>query len=204
MGAKVGVGVVLGCVADTIVEPRAAVLLWHRRVQGDLEDMRALRQAFRHSGWLRTIVGALVVFSLVFAGPALAQDVEGNGEDDFLNDDFLDDDAYEDDFLADDFAETVEEAIVQEKGVYYWTFEVPVDVLVLRPIGALDVAVGGMFVAVATLPILLGATGEMFVEAAMGEGWFFDTTNLDAALTQAVIDPSDFVFERPLGQLVSL
>ena len=148
-------------------------------------------------------MGALVVFSLVFAGPAFAQDVEDNGEDDFLNDDFLDGDAYEDDFLADDFAETAEEEIVQEKGVYYWTFEVPVDVLVLRPFGAVDVAVGGMFVAVATLPILVGAMGEMLVEGAMGEGWFFDTTNLDVALTQAVIDPSWFVFERPLGQLVS-
>jgi hypothetical protein len=165
--------------------------------------MRALRQSFRHSGWLRTLLGALVVLSLVFAGPALAQDAEDSGEDDFLNDDFLDDDAYEDDFLADDFAETVEEEIIQEKGVYYWTVEVPLDVLLLRPVGAIDIAIGGMFVAVVTLPILAGATGEMIVEACMGEGWFFDTTNLDAALTQAIVDPSDFVFERPLGQLVS-
>jgi hypothetical protein len=171
-------------------------------VQGDLQDMRALRLSLRHSSWLRTFVGALIVLSLVFAGPAFAQDAIDDDEDDFLSDDFGGDEE-EDDFLSDDFAEETEEAYVQEKGAYYWAFEVPLDVVLLRPVGAMDVTVGGMFVGLVAIPMVAGATGEAVWDWLWGEGWYFDTTNLDAAFEQAVTHPAEFLFDRPLGQLVS-
>ena len=166
--------------------------------------MRALRQSLRHADWVQICLGALIALSLGVAGPAYSQDsIEDSGDDAFLEDEFREDDEYEDDFLSDDFAEAVEEAEVQEKGVYYWTFEVPLDVLVLRPIGAVDLAIGGMFVSLVTPPLVIGAGFGSLVDAAQGEGWYYDTTNLEFALEQAVFNPSEFLFDRPLGQLVS-
>lgn len=196
-------GVVLGCAVESARESPLG-LAFRRCGQGDVHDMRALRQSLRHVDWVQIFVGALIVLSLGIAGPAYSQEsVEDSGDDDFLEDDFLEENEYEDDFLSDDFAEAVEEAEVQEKGVYYWTFEVPLDVLVLRPVGAVDLVIGGMFVTFVTPPLVIGAGFGSLVDAAQGEGWYYDTTNLEFALEQAVFNPSEFLFDRPLGQLVS-
>ena len=170
--------------------------------------MRTLRESLRQTDWLRTVLAALIVLSLAFAGPALGQDAgTEDPEDDFVEDDFLLDDDYdddfEDDFLSDDFAEQEEPAYVQEKGAYYWAFEVPVDILILRPAGAIDLAVGGMFAAFITPPLVVFAGFGSIWDAGSGKGWYYDTTNIDTALDVTVTGPSEFLFDRPLGQLVS-
>jgi hypothetical protein len=165
--------------------------------------MRTLRHSLRQPRLrgLRPLLGLLLVCSLFAASPVLAQ--ADDDEDDFLSDDFLHDDEFEDDFLSDDFAEEVTEEVVRKKGVYYWAFEVPVDVLVLRPIALADVAIGGGFFTIIAPELVMGAGAGALWDLARGKDWYFDTGTIDWALEQAVTNPAQYLFDRPLGQLTS-
>lgn len=149
-----------------------------------------------------------VVVTLCFAlAPVAGFADEAEAPYDFLeeDDDFLGDpeprtrDAAADDFLDEDYEEEKEE----ERGFAYWAVNVPIDVLLSRPIALTDTLVGGLFFTVAT-PFIGLATGSKAVwEYVKGEGWYYDGGGIQAARQICIDDPWDYAWNRPLGQLSS-
>ena len=112
-----------------------------------------------------------------------------------------DDDLFSDDFLEEDYVEPEQEAA--DSGLLHWALYVPIDVLLTRPLALNDTVVGGAFFGAAA-PILGMAGGVKSIwDYAWGEGWYYDTGNLQAALQICVQDQWDYLWNRPLGQLTS-
>lgn len=115
-------------------------------------------------------------------------------------DDFLSDDYSSDDFLKDDYTEKEE---VAKKGILHWTFYVPVDILLTRPFALNDTIIGAVFFT-AAIPILGLAGGlKSSWDYLVGDGWYFDRGNMQAALQICIQDPGEYLWNRPLGQLSS-
>ncbi|MCA9512094.1 MAG: hypothetical protein KC560_15385 [Myxococcales bacterium] len=126
----------------------------------------------------------------------------GGGQDDFLRDDFLDRGTESDDFLSEDFLETAEEE-APPSGPYHWGFEVPVDILLLRPLAFLDSAVGLSLFGVTGATVAVPTAVESLVNLAIDGEWYWNNGDLAQAWQQTVLDPWEYTWRRPLGQLTS-
>jgi len=166
------------------------------------------------------LLGAVSVALLASTGVASAEQAEDGAaanetagtesadqtdEDDFLSDDFLrgDTDTAEDDFLSEDFQEAAEEEAPPERGAYYWGFEVPVDVLLLRPLAALDVAVGMNLFCITSVAIAVPTGVESVVRSFIDGELYWSNGDFQQAWQQTVLDPGEYLWRRPLGQLSS-
>jgi len=138
----------------------------------------------------RSIAIVLVLALALVPAASLAAD-----EDDFLSEDYS-----SDDFLKDDYTEPEE---VKKKGVAHWAFYVPVDILLARPFALNDTIIGAVFFT-AAVPIL-GLSGGLKSswDYIVGDGWYFDKGNLQAALQICIQDPGEYLWNRPLGELSS-
>jgi len=143
----------------------------------------------RSSDPLRRLFALVAVWLLVSAsGVASAQD----DDEDLFGDD---EDFYEDLVLEDE-----EETPVEPVSPWlYWGVEVPVDVLVLRPYAAVDVAVGSAFFSLIAPVQALGSLAGYWLTFD-GEERYMDTGNLEQAFQQTVLDPLDYLVDRPLGE----
>lgn len=84
----------------------------------------------------------------------------------------------------------------------HWGFNVPVDVLILRPLATVDVLVGGSFFAVVAPFQGLGALADYATQDS-GSDRYMEVGNLQQAWQQTVSDPLDYLVDRPLGQLTN-
>ena len=139
--------------------------------------------AFSTRGWLRTLPSLVLVLGISLApATGFAQD---DDDDDLFSDDFLD-----------------EEAAEEEEESINWV-NVPIDVLLSRPIAVTDTIVGAAFFLVVSPVLMIGGTAAAINGYLDGDGWYFDRGNLQAARQICVVDPWDYVVNRPLGQLSS-
>ena len=180
--------------------------------------MRALRLVRRTDRLapISLLAAAFAVAQLALGGTALAAEddaTDGGDEasesapiDDFLQDDFLDDGFSEDDFLSEDFLEAAEDEAPVERGLYYWGFEVPVDVLVIRPMAFFDSAAGLMLFTTASVAITPPMAVTTLIKSWGEDGSYleyWDRGNYQQAWQQTVVDPWEYTWRRPLGQLTS-
>jgi len=149
----------------------------------------------RTRDWLRSLGALLLALSLVLAPVSAFAD-----EDDDLFADEPEEEEFQDDFLQDDYVEQEEE---EARGLRYWAFDVPVDLLLTRPYALTDTVIGGGFF-VASVPLIaLFMGGQSSWEFIRGEGWYFDSGGIQAARQICVDDPWAYAWDRPLGKLSS-
>ena len=141
--------------------------------------------------WLASSIALALALSLVLdPAAALAQD-----DDDFLSDDYT-----SDDFLEEVY---VEPEVEQEKGLAYWAFYVPADLLISRPFAVTDTAIGAALFVPSALVLAGTSLLKSTWDVTVGDGWYYDNGNLAAALQICLQDPADYLWNRPLGQLSS-